>query len=97
MALTLLSFWSLEIGVSLLGFSLAAYVFAFYLGSRVPRTSIGRRVTAAAGVITAQLAVTAAFSFYLARAYSASVAVPMLVVTGLEVVAVGLLAAAVRE
>ncbi|MGC9112572.1 hypothetical protein [Acidilobus sp.] len=92
-----MSFWSLEIAVSVVGLALAAYVFSFYYGSGVRRTSIGRKLTAAVGVFTAQMLVTIALSLYLARRFSADVAVPMLVITALEVVGLTLITLAVRE
>jgi hypothetical protein len=95
--LTLISFWSAEIAVSIVGLALAAYVFTFYYGSGVRRTSIGRKLTGAVGVFTVQMLVTAVTSFYLARRFSADVAVPMLAITTLEVIGLALVVLAVRE
>jgi len=97
LALTLMSFWSVEIGLSVVGLALSAYVFAFYLRSAARRTSIGRKVTATVGVLTAQMLVTLALSVHLALRFSADVAVPMLTIVTLEVTGIALLTMAVRE
>ncbi|WP_292320852.1 hypothetical protein [Caldisphaera sp.] len=82
-----LSFWSFEIAIALISIVFTYYIFSFYYkNSKNMKSQFLSKLALFSGIFFVQTIFTAISSIFLSMKYNETVAIPMLIISSLELI-----------